>query len=465
MNLFNFLLIFLIFIVIGHFVYVENLTLRRRFGQACTGSDLHLSKCTPITECSDLIEEFYNELKKSPQAIDFNTFIGQRICDFDGKHFLICCSKRLNQKAVGTIPVQFQSMHAFESSVIASESHTNFLHALEPSRYPHLPSILQFAPLSDVDDRNNGSPPVPPPNAANNVPTESIRFQPLKIIETGTLLTITQPFLEQGVTEFKDNCGISRGLINRVVGGAVAKQGTYPWIAALGYRDMNGGGGEILKFLCAGSLITLKYIVTSAHCINPNLTIARLGAHDLMKVFESTARDYHIKTMKIHDNFDLVTIANDVAVIELTTEAHLSDFIAIICLPEGNHFLTHNFVGLRPFLAGWGASKHHGKTSFVLTDVQVPIVSRERCKQKYKSEFNFLEFTEKLLCAGSVNADACQGDSGSPLMLPQLVGATYRYFLLGIVSYGYECARPNFPGVYTRISSYLDWIKNNTDYN
>lgn len=72
------------------------------------------------------------------------------------------------------------------------------------------------------------------------------------------------------------------------------------------------------------------------------------------------------------------------------------DFISTICLPEGNHFLTDNFVGLHPFLAGWGANKHQGKTSSVLTDVQVSIVNRERCKQQYKSKFNFLEFNEKV---------------------------------------------------------------------
>lgn len=57
---------------------------------------MHLSKCTPIAECFALIEEFYNELQKSAQAMDFNTFIGQRICDFDGKHFLVCVKTKLN---------------------------------------------------------------------------------------------------------------------------------------------------------------------------------------------------------------------------------------------------------------------------------------------------------------------------------------------------------------------------------
>uniref|UniRef100_A0A1A9ZBU3 Lectizyme n=1 Tax=Glossina pallidipes TaxID=7398 RepID=A0A1A9ZBU3_GLOPL len=455
---------------------------------------------------------------------------------------------RLNQNAVDTKPVQFQSLPEFESPVTAPGSQSNFLHALGPSRKPHLPSILQFAPLSGNDDRNNGSP-IPPLSAANNVLTESIRFQPLKMIESDTLPTITPPFLEQGITEFKDTCGISRGLINRVVGGAVAKQGTYPWVAALGYRD---GGGEVLRFFCAGSLITLKYIVTSAHCINQNLTIARLGAHDLMKVFESTARDYRIKTTKIHDNFDLVTVANDVAVIELTAEADLSgnelqlsnkgertcgitrppqsrivggrethlgshpymvalkywiawsfeigcgaclisstfvltaahcvadtletsyfkprlwavrvgacdiespfetiieygvkqafmhpkfnrrflkNDIALIktrrsiifnaqvspiCLPTDAAFFNQDFVGTRAIVLGWGRTHYGGPRSRVLKAAPVPIVDVQKCRKSYSSAFKGLDLNDGIMCAGDGSADACQSDSGGPLIL------------------------------------------------
>lgn len=57
--------------------------------------------------------------------------------------------------------------------------------------------------------------------------------------------------------------------------------------------------------------------------------------------------------------------------------------------------------------------------------------------------------------------DACQGDSGGPLMNGGVTGQE-RYTLLGLVSFGPRtCGVSNFPGVYTRISSYMDWIMDN----
>ena len=57
-----------------------------------------------------------------------------------------------------------------------------------------------------------------------------------------------------------------------------------------------------------------------------------------------------------------------------------------------------------------------------------------------------------MICAGSENGgqDACQGDSGGPL--------TVENQLVGIVSWGVGCARPNLPGVYISIGSLRTWI-------
>lgn len=71
-----------------------------------------------------------------------------------------------------------------------------------------------------------------------------------------------------------------------------------------------------------------------------------------------------------------------------------------------------------------------------------------------------------MLCAGYVGEDpkdACSGDSGGPLhvLLNEDPG---QYQIVGIVSWGEGCARPNTPGVYTRVNQYLSWIKENTPH-
>lgn len=55
--------------------------------------------------------------------------------------------------------------------------------------------------------------------------------------------------------------------------------------------------------------------------------------------------------------------------------------------------------------------------------------------------------------------DSCQADSGGPLVKIATNGCPYQ---IGIVSWGYGCGRQGAPGVYTRVSSFADWIQSHT---
>lgn len=93
-------------------------------------------------------------------------------------------------------------------------------------------------------------------------------------------------------------------------------------MAALGYRGLSP-----LQYLCAGSLITSRYVLTSAHCINKDLFLVRLGAHNLLKSqdnSESNARNFYIKRTIVHEKFNANAIINDIALIELTISIQMT---------------------------------------------------------------------------------------------------------------------------------------------
>lgn len=94
-------------------------------------------------------------------------------------------------------------------------------------------------------------------------------------------------------------------------------------------------------------------------------------------------------------------------------------------------------------------------------EVVVLILSQSECRS---SSYSPAMITDNMLCAGYLGVgskDACSGDSGGPLhvLLDEQPG---QYQLAGIVSWGAGCARPDSPGVYTRVNQYLRWIEANT---
>ncbi|XP_076353862.1 clotting factor B-like isoform X2 [Tachypleus tridentatus] len=105
-----------------------------------------------------------------------------------------------------------------------------------------------------------------------------------------------------------------------------------------------------------------------------------------------------------------------------------------------------------------------GPRSEVLQEVSIPVVSNKDCNSSY-SKVPLSKYPQGItrgqICAGlsEGDKDACQNDSGGPLVLEE----SGRWALVGIVSFGVNCAEPGYPGVYTRVSHYIKWIAANTD--
>ena len=119
-----------------------------------------------------------------------------------------------------------------------------------------------------------------------------------------------------------------------------------------------------------------------------------------------------------------------------------------ICLPDP----TQDYDNVSAVVTGWGRLRSGGSQPDILQEVTVRTQSTEQCRGQYGPT----AITNNMLCAAAPGKDSCQGDSGGPLAVK---GKNKIYRQVGVVSFGMECARPGYPGVYTRVTSFLPWIR------
>lgn len=250
--------------------------------------------------------------------------------------------------------------------------------------------------------------------------------------------------------------------LSRIVNGEEADVGAWPWLAALYIDDRGVKSAE-----CGAALISANYVITAAHCItgdtgnilSPRQLSVRLGDHDLFSSDDGTQpMDIAVVSVIRHQQFQRRTFLNDIALLKLESSVEFTNHIQPICLPYDPPVLTQDLQGKKGFVAGWGTTSFDGPSSPVVRQVQLPIWNQRECRNAYRREINI---TNAYLCAGLEGGgkDACQGDSGGPFVLP--VNPANRFHLIGIVSFGKQCAEPGFPGVYTNVRQYLTWITQN----
>ncbi|XP_074857006.1 ovochymase-1 [Carettochelys insculpta] len=251
-----------------------------------------------------------------------------------------------------------------------------------------------------------------------------------------------------------DVCGFPplspQWLSRRVVGGEEACPHCWPWQAGLQFLG---------DHQCGGVVISPAWVLTAAHCIQPtsrplHWTVI-VGDHD-RTLKESTEQVRKVKTIVAHPDFDIVSYDSDIALIQLDVPLEYNTVVRPIRLPNNTEPLPPSALCT---MTGWGSTQEaDGSLASCLQQTQVPILENEVCERNYYFHHPG-GITARMLCAGFASAggqDSCQGDSGGPL-------ACYNekepFILYGITSWGVGCARPNKPGVYTRVRVFLDWIK------
>ncbi|XP_066490065.1 transmembrane protease serine 6 [Tiliqua scincoides] len=255
----------------------------------------------------------------------------------------------------------------------------------------------------------------------------------------------TIPDCKDRSDEMHCGCG-SQAPLDRIVGGAHSVEGEWPWQASLQVRGHH---------ICGGTLIAERWVITAAHCFqedrlaSPTVWTVYLGKYFLNG---SSQNEVSFKVNRIlqHPYYEEDSHDYDVALLQLDHPVIYSTVIQPICLPASSHLFE---PGLLCWITGWGAVKEGGPTTSVLQKAEVQLVQQDICNEAY----HYL-VTPRMLCAGYPDGrkDACQGDSGGPLACQEPSG---RWFLAGLVSWGMGCARPNYYGVYTRITSMMGWMK------
>ncbi|MEO1101199.1 MAG: trypsin-like serine protease [Pseudomonadota bacterium] len=277
-----------------------------------------------------------------------------------------------------------------------------------------------------------------------------------------------------------ERLGRLSGTSKKIVGGDRACPGDWPYNVALRRPESADIG-----YYCGGTVISDRWVLTAAHCVRESRRSSRgfwaeptgkievvVGAYDLAN--EPVEQIYEVTDIKVHPQYKPYNLQtqeaelNDLALIKLNrpwqgpvatlSASAQSDADQAL----GRAFVSGFGVQEDPTAAGATGRQRFNRTmdgqsvlagSRYLLQTVVPMVSSQTCRDQWGA-FN----PNTKICAGYKvgGKDSCQGDSGGPLVALDRNNQPYQ---IGVVSYGWGCAKEDSYGVYTRVSAFEDWIR------
>ncbi len=238
----------------------------------------------------------------------------------------------------------------------------------------------------------------------------------------------------------------------RIVGGTEAPPGAWPSQVGLLYSDTPGNYDA--QF-CGGTLIARSWVLTAGHCvydIGRNLRPADVdvlvGTQDL----ESGGTRIRAVEFRIHPAWKTLDGRNDLTLIRLDKPAPAS--IPVQPITAQN---VSPAAGTAVTTTGWGTTEFGtGNYPTKLRQVTVNVSTAQACQNGYGDFYQ----QSTMVCAAAPGRDSCQGDSGGPLVENR--GGSW--IQVGVVSTGNECALAGYPGIYTRVAAFSNWIKQQIRY-
>ncbi|XP_047528764.1 trypsin-3-like [Vanessa atalanta] len=231
---------------------------------------------------------------------------------------------------------------------------------------------------------------------------------------------------------------------NRIVNGFIIDISEVPYHAAVRRKSSAGW-----SYTCGAAVITTRAALTAGHCVktieyDPSSLRITVGSSNRL----SGGDTYEISKVYVHEEYSVITLEHDIAMLVTATKISFGNNVDAVFIAEPNFNIP---IGKTALVSGFGVTSYGGSPSSTLLAANVDIVSQEACSRAYR---RIARISSGMICASANNPprDACQGDSGGPLVVDKS--------LIGIVSWGEECANSTYPGVYTRVSNYYAWIIN-----
>ncbi|XP_049838182.1 mite allergen Der f 3-like [Schistocerca gregaria] len=232
-------------------------------------------------------------------------------------------------------------------------------------------------------------------------------------------------------------------LQGRIVNGVEAAPGEFPHqvtLRANGYHQ------------CGASILNENWVLTAAHCVEvPNTYDVLAGTN----IVTEGGTKHNVTDIISHQDYDPSdSWINDIALLKVSPAFPIDGItVAPVQLPDQGEQVP---VGASITVIGWGNLWYLGLSTVELRKVDLLIVDQEECEAVW-NDFGYAVHPTQICAARfeDINYGTCNGDSGGPLL--------YEGKIVGLVSWGYECAAPPYPSVGTRVPSYVDWIIENTN--